>query len=193
MNVPGLGSVVLGVPLSLRIGRRVEDSVADEAGLRRAWAAQAGQLHGVAVRVVGERDLAEEVVAETFVRAWRSADRFDPELGSLRTWLFAILRNVAIDAARARSSRPPLGPEVVDVGVDDERIDASLRSWLVEEALRRLTEDHRHVVVQTYYRGLPATEVAAALGIPVATVRTRLFYGLKALRLALDELGWNNG
>ena len=126
------------------------------------------------------------------MRAWRSVDRFDPTLGSLRTSPFAILRNVAVDAARARLSRPPLGPEAVDVGINDERIDACLSSWLAEEALHRLTEDRRRVVVQTS-PGLPAAEVVAALGIPVATTGTRLFYGLKALRLALDDLGWDDG
>ena len=65
-----------------------------------------------------------------------------------------------------------------------------MRGWLVEEALRRLRPEHRSVVVEIYYRGRPSSEVAALLGIPEGTVRSRLFYALKALRLALDEVGW---
>ena len=130
------------------------------------------------------------------MRAWRASARFDPTLGSLRGWLFAILRNAIIDQSRARSARPALTQAaastqeaVVDGGTDAD-IDAALLSWQVEEGLRRLTEEHRVAIVETYYRARPAAEVAASLGVPVGTVRSRLYYGLKALRLALEEMGW---
>ena len=127
---------------------------------------------------------------ETFARAWRARDRFDPSLGGIRAWLFAIERRIIIDLARKRAVRsvdrlphePP--PEESD-------LDAAMRGWLVEEALRRLRPEHRTVVVEIYYRGRPSREVAAMLGIPEGTVRSRLFYALKALRLALDEVGWD--
>ncbi len=64
-----------------------------------------------------------------------------------------------------------------------------MQSWVVEEALRRLSEDHRTAIVETHLRGRPYTEVAAELGIPVGTLRSRLFYGLKALRVTMDEMG----
>ncbi len=80
---------------------------------------------------------------------------------------------------------------VVDVAIADN-IDELLRSWVVEEALRRLSEPHRRSVVEVYYRGRSAAEVAAELGVPAATIRSRLFYGLRALRLSLDELGWDD-
>lgn len=133
--------------------------------------------------------MAEDVVQETYIRAWRAAARFDPALGSLRGWLFAILRNVIIDQSRARAARPPLGQATQEVVADDE-IDAVIVAWQVEEGLRRLTAEHRSAIVETYYRGRPAAEVAVDLGIPEGTVRSRVYYGLKALRLALDELGW---
>jgi len=165
----------------------------DEAGLRAAWAAHGAELHRLAARLLGDGALADDAVQETFLRAWRSADRFDPELGSLRGWLFTILRNVVVDLARARACRPPLGAAQADVGIDDQAIEACLRSWLVEEALGQVSADHREVIIRTYFAGLPADEVASALGVPIGTVRSRLFYGLKALRLALDELGWDGG
>src|SRR3712207_9258693 len=70
-------------------------------------------------------------------------------------------------------------------GLDERVVDA----WVVEEALRRIGDDHRTAIVQTHLRGRPHDEVAAELGIPVGTLRSRIFYGLKALRLAMEEMG----
>ena len=69
--------------------------------------------------------------------------------------------------------------------VDESVVDA----WLVEEALARIRPEHREAIVQTYLRGRPYAEVAGELGVPVGTLRSRVFYGLKALRLAMDEMG----
>lgn len=69
---------------------------------------------------------------------------------------------------------------------DTERL---VSSWVVEEALRRLSEEHRTAIVLTHLRERPYAEVAAELGVPVGTVRSRVFYGLKALRVAMDEMG----
>src|ERR1051326_1560789 len=77
-------------------------------GVRAVYAAHGPELYRFALRSLGDRGLAEEAVQETFVRAWRAADRFDDELGSLRTWLFAIVRNVVIDLSRARAVRPQI-------------------------------------------------------------------------------------
>ncbi len=167
----------------------VRPSFADDEGMRTAVNAFSGELFGFAVRALGDRGQAEDAVQETFVRAWRATKRFDPALGSQRTWLFAILRNVLIDASRRRIERPV----VIDgeAAIEDQ-IDGMLRSWLIEEALNRLTPEHRYAVVQVSYQGRAAIDLAVELGVPESTVRTRLFYGLKALRLALDELGWND-
>ena len=80
--------------------------LADESGLRAAYAAHGTELYRAARRSLGDEHLAEEAVQETFLRAWRAADRYDERLGSLRTWLFAILRNTVIDLARADAVRP---------------------------------------------------------------------------------------
>ncbi len=163
--------------------------IGDDAAMRSAYAAHGGELYGLALRSLDDPGLAEEAVQETFLRAWRAADRFDPTLGSLRGWLFAICRNVIIDLAR--NVRPPVaGP--TDTGAEDNALEACLRSWLVEEALRRLSEQHRTAITETYFKGRSAGEVAASLDVPVGTVRSRLFYGLKALRLTLEEMGWND-
>jgi len=168
----------------------------DDLAIRAAYGAHGAEMLGFAIRSLGDPGLAEEAVQETFVRAWRGADRFDDQLGSLRTWLFSILRHVVIDLARARASRPPL----VSEGTTDQaqatpashdQFDRALVSWQVEEALRRIGEDHRRVLIETYYRGRPYAEVAAELGIPEGTVKSRVYYALKAVRLVLEEIGWD--
>src|SRR3954471_10694902 len=160
----------------------------DECDVREAYSAYSGELYGFALRSLGDPEMAEEAVQETFIRAWRAGDRFDPELGSLRTWLFAILRNVVIDLGRARSARP----EVLDEapGGIDEPLEQALLAWQVEEALRRIGTSHRQVIVETYFRGRPYAELAAELGVPEGTIKSRVYYGLRALRNALEELGY---
>jgi RNA polymerase sigma-70 factor (ECF subfamily) len=170
---------------------RSEPALNSDAGIQAAVRAHAGELYGFARRALGDPTAAEDAVQETFVRAWRASGRFDPSLGSLRAWLFAILRNVIIDAARSRQVRATVVSADVEVPESD-RVEEVLRCWLVEEALRRLTPEHRHAVVEVYFHGRPATEVATDAGVPAGTIRTRLFYALKALRLSLDELGWDD-
>ncbi len=176
---------------SARRGEGQPDPVsesADAAGLRVAFLAHGGELYGYARRSLGDPRAAEDVVQETFIRAWRARDRFDTGLGTLRTWLFTIARRVVIDHARARAIRQT-EPLQADLAVDDE-LENAMVGWQVEEALRRLRPDHRQVLVETYYRGRSGREVAEELGIPEGTVRSRLYYGLRTLRLALEEMGW---
>lgn len=168
-------------------------ALGDEAGLRAAYAAHGDELYRMARRSLDDAGLAEEAVQETFLRAWRAADRYDPELSSLRTWMFAIARNVVIDLARARGSRPrptELGPEHAGRADAHDPIEGALRSWGIEEGLRRISREHRRAIVEVYYRGRSCAEVAAETGVPEGTMRSRLFYGLKSLRLALEETGW---
>jgi RNA polymerase sigma-70 factor (ECF subfamily) len=164
---------------------------ADAQWVSAAYAAHGPELYRFALRSLGDSGLAEEAVQSTYLRAWRNADRDDEELGSLRTWLFAIIRNVVIDVARARRIRPVTADGVtVEAAVDDDDIDRMLLSWQVEEALRRLSDEHRTVLVETYYRARPYAAVAAELGVPVGTIKSRVYYALRQLRLALEELGW---
>ena len=166
-----------------------DHALSDEREVREAYAAHSGELYGFAVRSLGDSGLAEEAVQETFLRAWRAGERFDPDLGSLRTWLFAILRNVVIDLGRARAARPAIATGTPEAG--HEPLEQILLSWQVEEALRRIGDQHRRVLLETYYRGRPYAEVAAELGVPEGTVKSRVYYGLRALRNALEELGYD--
>src|SRR5215213_10878074 len=166
-----------------------EGALTRESDVREAYAAHAGELYGFALRSLEDPGMAEEAVQDTFLRAWRAGDRFDPQIASLRTWLFAILRNVVIDLGRARAARPKLSGEG---GVEPsvEPLEQALLSWQVEEAMRRIGEDHRRVLVETHYRGRPYAEVAAELGVPEGTVKSRVYYGLRALRVVLEEMGY---
>ena len=165
-------------------------ALTDERDVREAYSAHSAELYGFAVRSLGDAGLAEEAVQETFLRAWRAGERFDPEIGSLRTWLFAILRNVVIDLGRARASRPGLADGGIEPSV--EPFDQALLSWQIEEAMRRIGEQHRQVLVETYYRGRPYAEVAEELGVPEGTVKSRVYYGLRALRVVLEEMGYED-
>src|SRR5690348_1934778 len=106
------------IPETLKRGNSTRGALSRERDVREAYAAHSGELYGFAVRSLGDAGLAEEAVQETFVRAWRAGDRFDPKIGSLRTWLFAILRNVVIDLGRARAVRPGVAEGGVEPSVD---------------------------------------------------------------------------
>jgi len=139
----------------------------------------------------GDEQLAEDMVQETLLRAWSHAGRVPA--ASLRPWLFVTARHLVIDAYRARKSRPvEVGPELIgDVSdvVADQELDRALDAVLLTEALRALSEKHRSVLVDCYFRGQTAAQVAAAQSLPVGTVRSRIHYALRALRLALQERG----
>jgi RNA polymerase sigma-70 factor (ECF subfamily) len=176
----------------IQLGSSKRGALARERDVRDAYAAHSGELYGFAMRSLGDAGLAEEAVQETFLRAWRAGERFDPEIGSLRTWLFAILRNVVIDLGRARAVRPRMAPEDSGPEPSVEPLDDALIAWQVEEAMRRIGEEHRRVLVETHYRGRPYAEVAEELGVPEGTVKSRVYYGLRALRVVLEEMGYED-
>ncbi len=167
-----------------------------DAALRAVYDAHGGELYRFARRSLGDAGLAEEAVQEAFVRAWRASASYDPARASQRTWLFAILRNVVIDLVRARRSRPPVVPaedERGGDGVADDGIDRMLTVWEVEAALAELGDDHRRALVEVHWRGRPYADVALELGVPEGTVKSRVYYGLRAMREALEAQGWRDG
>jgi RNA polymerase sigma-70 factor (ECF subfamily) len=165
-----------------------------DAALRSAYEAHGRELYHFARRALGDAGHAEDAVQEAFVRAWRASDRYDPARASQRTWLFAILRNVVIDQVRARRSRPPMAGDGGGAEAPgDDAIDHVLTGWQVDAALASLGADQRHVLVEVHWRGRPYAEVAAELGVPEGTVKSRVYYGLRAMRTALEEGGWRDG
>jgi RNA polymerase sigma-70 factor (ECF subfamily) len=169
----------------------VQLGAAEDSALRALFEQHAGPLLCYAVRLTGgDRGRAEDVVQETLLRAWRRPQALDPERGSVRAWLFTVARNVAVDAHRARRSRPAeVGEEALALVPVDDAVDQALDAWLVADAMATLSPDHRAVLVETYYRGRSVAEAAAVLGVPPGTVKSRTFYALRALKLALEERG----
>ncbi len=132
---------------------------------------------------------AEDVVQETLLRAWRHRTILDSPSPAVRAWLFTVARNIVIDQWRSNRAHPETPQaELPDDGIADES-DQLLLSWVVAEALTRLSRDHREVLLECYYRGRPVAEAARRLGVPEGTVKSRTHYALRALRLALEELG----
>ena len=151
----------------------------------RAFDEHGAVILGFAVNALRDRPLAEDCVQETFLRAWRSRDRFDERRAGERTWLFAIARNVIADALRARARMPRLGSEaLLDQHPSADR-DPLERLRLVE-GLARLSDAHREVVVAVHLDGRSYQELSAMTGTPIATLRTRAFHALRALRGHLD-------
>jgi RNA polymerase sigma-70 factor (ECF subfamily) len=164
---------------------------ADETALRALYDAHAGALLAYAVRLTnGDRGRAEDVVQETMLRAWRHREVLDEDRGPIRPWLFTVAHHVAIDAYRARSARPTeVGDAVLAAVPTADDIDARLDRLLISDAMSSLSSEHRAVLIETYYRGRSVAEAAAVLGIPAGTVKSRTFYALRALKLALSERG----
>jgi RNA polymerase sigma-70 factor (ECF subfamily) len=139
----------------------------------------------------GDRQHAEDIVQETMLRAWRQGRRLDPNAASLMPWLATVARRIVIDEQRRKDARPAeSGEERLEraSSVTDLTEDV-LRSVIVREALRALSPSHRQVLNETILSDRTVNEAAEVLGIPAGTVKSRVYYALRALRLVLAEQG----
>jgi RNA polymerase sigma factor (sigma-70 family) len=146
-----------------------------------------GRVYGLALTMLRDRDLADEVAQETFVRAWRHAATYDARRGRVASWLLTIARNLAIDRARLRPVRP-VDPEVIaselDLAEHDSVPDVAERERL-REALAALPNDQRRALVLATYAGKTAREIAELDRIPLGTVKTRIRAAMLKLRTTL--------
>lgn len=151
----------------------------------------AGALWGYCLRLTGQdRAHAEDVVQETLLRAWRHRSVLDNPTPAVRAWLFTVARNIVIDEWRSRRRNSELTvAEVPEAGEPADSTDQLLLSWVVADAVTKLSPDHRAVLQECYYGGRPVSEAAKLLGVPEGTVKSRTHYALRALRLALEEMG----
>ncbi|HEY4024315.1 MAG TPA: sigma-70 family RNA polymerase sigma factor [Pseudonocardiaceae bacterium] len=163
--------------------------VEEERLLRALYANHSRHLLAYVQRMVGgDRQRAEDIVQETLLRAWQNAA--DLTVEGARPWLFTVARRLVVDSERRRRSRPVDMPESMDAkpSTPDE-LDAALDACLLADALAALSPAHRQVLVEGFYGGRTTREIAELLSIPNGTVRSRMFYALQALRLALAERG----
>ncbi len=157
--------------------------------LRELHDQHARALWRYVVHLTGDRALADDVVQETLLRAWRHPAVLDQTETSARAWLFTVARNLVIDERRSAYHRHESGTDVLPEKPGESESDALLDAWLVSDALAELTPEHRAVIVHAYYGGRSVSEIARELDIPEGTVKSRMHYGLRALRLALQERG----
>lgn len=166
-----------------------EPQRAQESVIRELYAEYGPSLLKYAMRLCnGDRHAAEDIVQETLLRAWAKPLVLDTRSPS--KWLFTVAHNIATDRHRKLHARPPeSGPDGLDsVPVSDDT-DRFLQALTIAEALAAISTDHRNVLIELHYRGRSVAEAAAALGIPPGTVKSRTYYALQALRLALQERG----
>lgn len=137
----------------------------------------------------GDQARAQDVVQETLLRAWRNPHVFDSDKGSPRPWLYTVAKRIVIDQWRADHSRPEIVTDRLPDQPVSDATDHVADRHLVAAALRQLSQDHREVLRECYFRGSSVAQAAQTLGIPAGTVKSRTHYALQALRLAIDELG----
>jgi RNA polymerase sigma-70 factor (ECF subfamily) len=158
--------------------------------MEQLHAEHSAALWGYCVRLTGnDRVRAEDVVQETLLRAWRHFSVLDETQGSVRAWLFTVARNIVIDEWRSRRTRDVTVADVPEPADPGDTTDQLLLSWVVADAVTKLSSEHRAVLLECYYRGLSVADAARHLGIPEGTVKSRTHYALRALRLALEEMG----
>jgi RNA polymerase sigma-70 factor, ECF subfamily len=147
-----------------------------------------GRVYGLGLRMLGDGDLAEELVQETFTRLWRGAGAYDPAKGTVRTYLLTIARRTAIGLWRRPSSRPIAPAPFLEAGVEDP-FDEILLGVSVRDALGALSPEHREVLDLCVDRDMTQAQAAEHLRVPVGTVKSRTHHALSALQVALTERG----
>ena len=148
-----------------------------------------GRLYRFGAQALANAGLAEEMVQECFVRLWRTAGRLDS--GTVAASLFVIARSVASDLRKRPSSRPLVPVEDAQLPPQRESEDRILERLMVRDALDSLSPAHRDVLRLVHEDGLTQSQIAGRLGLPLGTVKTLMFHGLRALRAALIELGFD--
>ena len=172
----------------------------DARALEQLYDRYVRQCFGLALRIVGDSALAEEIVQEVFLKLWTRADRYSPQKGQFISWLLSLVHHRAIDELRRRSRTevaledPATGTSVLDTEPDAEA-DPGEQAWLreqqrtVRQALAGIAPEQRRVLEMAYYGGLSQSEIAHRLKQPLGTVKTRMRAGIMQLRKMLVANG----
>ncbi|WP_062137067.1 sigma-70 family RNA polymerase sigma factor [Demequina aestuarii] len=168
-------------------------ALGDAEAYERLYDAVAGSVFGLAVRVVRDRDMAEDIAQEALVEVWHRASRFDRSMGSARSWILTITHRRAVDRVRSEQAhstrmRAHGVREEIDSAEQDAVVNVMYREWesaRVRAGMDSLTERQREALELTYFKGFTQREAADALGVPLGTAKARIRDGLIKLRDAL--------
>jgi RNA polymerase sigma-70 factor, ECF subfamily len=153
---------------------------------------------GLALRITGDRSLAEEVVQETFWRVWRKAEMFQTQRGAFTSWFFGITRNLSIDVLRRQKTQvqPVEEAEQIIEQAPDPSLDVAEAAWVRQKhqqmrtAIANLPKDQRSVIEMAYFRGMTRQEIARITGEPLGTIHTRARLAIQKLRDELQMQGF---
>lgn len=170
----------------------VRVATGDRAALRLVYDQTVSKLFGICLRICGEREAAEDVVQDVYVKIWHSAARFDPSRASPITWLATIARNTAIDRIRAMGNRRMEGEEAALAVADDrplasDTLIAAETSDRIRTCLDTLDERSRGMIRQAYFDGLTYAVLAERTGAPLGTVKSLIRRGLLRLRTCMAD------
>ena len=170
-------------PGELDIGLLRRLARGDQRALGELYDSHGPRLMGIAIRMLGSREDAEDLLHDVFVEVWKKAGDYDPSRGTVRTWIAMRVRSRCLDRLRARKHTE----EVEERHLGTEEMNLSLDGPKLDDALQTLPDGQREVVCMVYIDGLSGPEVASALSIPLGTVKSRLAAGLGKLRTQLTE------
>jgi|ERR1022692_708567 RNA polymerase sigma-70 factor (ECF subfamily) len=189
MAIPPPGREIEGQ--RARWGGRGRRSDADDDLLAELYRRYRAPLLSFVLRLTaGDRQQAEDVVQETMLRAWHQGSQLDQAERSLMPWLATVARRIVIDEQRRKNARPmETGEGMLNKAFIPDWTEDLLRSVVVADALLALSAAHREVLNETILRDRTVNEAAEVLGIPVGTVKSRVYYAIRALRLVLAERG----
>jgi RNA polymerase sigma-70 factor, ECF subfamily len=164
----------------------------EQSALMLLYARYGNAVYGLALRILHDTGLAEEVTQDTFLKVWNQADRWDPDKGKLSSWLLTVTRHTAIDRYRQLQRRPAVSElfEEAESGLGQTAL-VDTQQWADGQLLARLLEElppeQAHLVQLAFYQGMSHSELAESLHLPLGTVKTRLRLGLQKLKVLWQE------
>jgi RNA polymerase sigma-70 factor, ECF subfamily len=166
----------------------------DQSAMAQLYDASSARVFGLAVRILRDRNAAEDAVVEVYAQAWRDASRFDVQRGNARSWLLTMARSRAIDILRSRRREPPsdsleAASEVhyAGPGPEDQSSELQRRNY-VRAALENLRPEQREAIELAYFSDFSHSEIASKLGQPLGTIKSRIRSGMMALRELLEHM-----